>query len=235
MNREGIMTPPLIRVEDIHKTYVVEKTSLHVLKGASLKVNVGETVAIVGISGAGKSTLLHIIGGLDRPDDGRVVMKGEDLYGTSARQRTRIRATQIGFVFQSYHLLPEMDVLENVMLPAMALGSFVSTSLGPGRRALELLDSVGLADRANHTPMELSGGEQQRVALARALMNDPEVVLADEPTGNLDDATGGQVLEYLFSLTKKRGHTLVLVTHNEKIVVSCDRVLRLQNGCLTDA
>lgn len=226
------ITPAMILVENICKTYVVEKTSLQILKGVSLKVSQGEALAVVGVSGAGKSTLLHIIGGLERPDDGRVVIKGEDLYGASARRRTRIRAAQIGFVFQSYHLLPEMDVLENVMLPAMALGAFASSALGPARRALELLDIVGMANRANHTPMELSGGEQQRVALARALMNAPEVILADEPTGNLDDATGGQVLKYLFSLTKKRGHTLLLVTHNEKTAESCDRVLRLNDGLI---
>ena len=225
--------PPMIRVENIHKTYVVKKASLHVLKGVSFNVNPGEAVAVIGRSGAGKSTLLHIIGGLEKPEEGRVVFKGEDLYKATARRRTRIRATQIGFVFQSYHLFPEMDVLENVMLPAMAIGSFVSSALGPGRRALELLDLVGLANRADHTPMELSGGEQQRVALARALMNAPEVILADEPTGNLDEATGSQVLNYLFSLTKKRGLTLLLVTHNEKLAQSCDRILRLTDGTIS--
>lgn len=224
---------PLIQAEDIHKTYVVGKTALHVLKGASLSVDVGEAVAIVGVSGAGKSTLLNILGGLDRPDSGRAIIKGEDLYKLSSAQRTRIRATQIGFVFQAYHLLPEMDVFENVVLPAMAVGRRALSSLGPRKRAMELLASVGLADRADHTPMELSEGEQQRVALARALMNDPAVVLADEPTGNLDEATGRQILEHLFSLMKKRNHTLVLVTHSEQVAKSCDRVLRLNDGVLT--
>jgi len=224
---------PLIQAEDIHKTYVVGKTALHVLKGVSLRVDAGEAVAIVGVSGAGKSTLLNILGGLDRPDRGRTIIKGEDLYKLSAAQRTRIRATQIGFVFQAYHLLPEMDVLENVVLPTMAVRRRALSSLGPRKRAMELLTSVGLADRADHTPMELSEGEQQRVALARALMNDPVVVLADEPTGNLDEATGRQVLEHLFSLTKKQNHTLVLVTHSEQVAKSCDRVLRLNDGVLT--
>ncbi|MFC1498428.1 ABC transporter ATP-binding protein, partial [Verrucomicrobiota bacterium] len=217
---------PLVKAENIHKTYMIGRTSVPVLKGASIEVQPGEAVAVVGISGAGKSTLLHILGGLDKPDglneeeQGTVLVMGENIYNAAPERRTRIRAAQIGFVFQSYHLLPEMDVLENVMLPAMALGKFARSSLsplGPRKRALELLTAVGLADRADHTPMELSGGEQQRVALARALMNDPQVVLADEPTGNLDDGTGQQVLDCLFSLTKKRKHTLIIVTHNEKI------------------
>ena len=195
----------LIQVMDIHKTYTVRKSPLHVLRGACLDVNAGDTVAIIGKSGAGKSTLLHILGGLDRPDEGRVVIEGRDFYGLSSAQRSRIRASEIGFVFQSYHLLPEMDVLENVMLPAMAIGASFRPRSGIRAYAMELLTSVGLADRADHTPVELSGGEQQRAALARALMNDPKLVLADEPTGNLDGATGGQVLDMLFALTKKRG------------------------------
>ena len=222
----------LIQAEGIHKTYTIRKAPLHVLQGASLEVGSGETVAIIGKSGAGKSTLLHILGGLDRPESGRVVMDGRDFYKLSAAQRSRIRAAEIGFVFQSYHLLPEMDVIENVMLPAMAVGASFRPRAGIRAHAMELLTSVGLADRADHTPFELSGGEQQRAALARALMNDPKLVLADEPTGNLDTATGGQVLDMLFALTKKRGHTLILVTHNEGVAHSCDRVLRLTAGRL---
>jgi len=204
-----------------------------VLRGASLDVGSGETVAIVGVRGAGKSTLLHIIGGLDEPDGGRVLIEDSDFYKVSGRVRSRIRSGRIGFVFQSYHLLPEMDVVENVMLPAMAKGNLLPAYTGMRKRALELLEAVGLRERAGHTPMELSGGEQQRVALARALMNDPEVVLADEPTGNLDDATGGQVLDHLFSLTKEMGHTLVMVTHNRDIARSCDRVVQLVDGVLS--
>jgi lipoprotein-releasing system ATP-binding protein len=225
----------LIQAEGVHKTYTVRKSSVRVLRGASLDVQAGETVAIIGKSGAGKSTLMHILGGLDRPDAGRVAIEGRDFYGLSSAARSKIRAAEIGFVFQSYHLLPEMDVLENVMIPAMALGTAFKSQAGLRTRAMELLRSVGLADRADHTPLELSGGEQQRVALARALMNDPQLVLADEPTGNLDAATGGQVLDMLFALTKKRGHTLVLVTHNDAIASSCDRVLRLKDGILVPA
>ena len=225
----------LIQAEDVHKTYTIRKTPVHVLGGASLTVDEGETVAIIGKSGAGKSTLLHILGGLDRPEAGRVLMGGRDFYRIPAEQRAKIRAAEIGFVFQSYHLLPEMDVVENVMLPAMAVNAFYRPQAGVRTRAMELLSSVGLADRAAHTPFELSGGEQQRVALARALMNDPKLVLADEPTGNLDGVTGSHVLDLLFALTKKRGHTLILVTHNDSIAHSCDRVLRLSDGILASA
>jgi predicted ABC-type transport system involved in lysophospholipase L1 biosynthesis ATPase subunit len=225
----------LIQAEDLHRTYTVGRTDVPVLRGACLDVGEGEAVSVVGVSGAGKSTLLHILGGLDRPEDGRVTVRGRDLYGLSEKQRARMRATDIGFVFQSYHLLPEMDVVENVLLPGLAMGGVFRPYSRMRDRAMELLGWVGLDKRAAHTPMELSGGEQQRVALARALMNDPGIVLADEPTGNLDDATGGQVLDHLFRLTRERGHTLVLVTHNDKIARSCDRVLRLADGTISPA
>ncbi|MDD4872614.1 MAG: ATP-binding cassette domain-containing protein, partial [Kiritimatiellae bacterium] len=159
----------LLKAENIHKSYTVGKTVLHIIKGSSLEVADGERVAIVGLSGAGKSTLLHILGGLDVPDQGRVLVKGQDIYNLSETKRTGIRSSTIGFVFQSYHLLPEMDVLENVILPAMARMRLVSSYDGVKGKAMELLKSVGLADRADHRPFELSGGEQQRVALARAL------------------------------------------------------------------
>jgi len=223
----------LIEARDVHKTYTLRHKEVRVLCGASLDVKAGESVAVIGRSGAGKSTLLHILGGLDRPDEGRIVMAGRDLYGISAAERTRIRATRVGFVFQSYHLLPEMDVFENVYLPAMAVGRVQTPRRDVRQRALDLLGAVGLADRANHTPMELSGGEQQRVALARALMNDPQLILADEPTGNLDSETGDQVLKTLLSLTRGRGHTLVIVTHDERIAQACDRVLMLAEGGLS--
>lgn len=221
----------LIEANNLHKRYVLKRHELRVLQGADLSVDVGETVAVVGRSGAGKSTLLHILGGIDRPDkgSGKVLIDGEDLYGLSGGRRSRIRATRIGFVFQSYHLLNEMDVIENVMLPARGIGI---RNAATQARAMELLDAVGVGDRAHHTPMELSGGEQQRVALARALINDPAIVLADEPTGNLDGETGGTVLDLLFALTKDRGHALVMVTHNPEIASTCDRMLRLDEGLL---
>ncbi len=219
----------LIEANNIHKRYKLKQNEICVLDGADFKVDAGETVAVVGRSGAGKSTLLHILGGIDRPDkgSGRILIGGSDLYGMPGSKRSRIRATTIGFVFQSYHLLNELDVLENVMLPAMGIG--IKTA---GKRAMELLDAVGVADRAHHTPMELSGGEQQRVALARALINNPSIVLADEPTGNLDEETGRTVLELLFKLTKDSGHALVMVTHSRQIAATCDRTLFLSDGKL---
>jgi predicted ABC-type transport system involved in lysophospholipase L1 biosynthesis ATPase subunit len=221
----------LIEAKNLHKRYLLKRHEVRVLQGADLSVDSGETVAVVGRSGAGKSTLLHILGGIDRPDkgSGKVHIDGKDLYGLSSGRRSRVRATRIGFVFQSYHLLNEMDVLENVMLPARGIGI---RNMATHARAMELLDAVGVADRANHTPMELSGGEQQRVALARALINDPPIVLADEPTGNLDGETGGTVLELLFTLTRDRGHALVMVTHNPEIAGTCDRTLHLDEGLL---
>jgi predicted ABC-type transport system involved in lysophospholipase L1 biosynthesis ATPase subunit len=212
------------------KTYRLPHKCVEVLKGAALDVAASERVAIVGRSGAGKSTLLHVLGGLDRPEAGDVRVNGRALYQLSQRERARLRAREIGFVFQSYHLLPEMDVVENVMLPAMAAGGTART--GMRARATELLRQVGLADRATHTPLELSGGEQQRVALARALMNDPGLILADEPTGNLDRNTGAQILDLLFGLARQRGHALVLVTHSPDVAALCDRVLVLRDGLL---
>jgi len=224
----------LLTVENVYKTYRIRGQTLEVLKGASMCVGAGETVSIVGMSGAGKSTLLHILGGLDRPEQGRVVYDGSAIYDLSEGRRTALRGSHIGFVFQSYHLLPEMDVLENVMLPAIALtkGRSESEVVDSARN---LLSAVGMEGRIYHRPFELSGGEQQRVALARALMNDPDLVLADEPTGNLDSGTGNIVLDYLFTLTRKKGHALVLVTHNDVVARTCDRMLRLQNGQLLPA
>jgi len=224
----------LLEARNVHRTFRAGRHEVTVLKGANCKVGANETVAIVGASGAGKSTLLHILGGLDRPCEGQVFVGGDDLYELSGGSRTRIRATDIGFVFQSYHLLPEMDVIENVMLPTRALGGAVEFREAR-QRGMELLGAVGLAERADHTPMELSGGEQQRVALARALINSPRLVLADEPTGNLDEKTGDQILGILFDLRKERGHTLVVVTHDLRIAKSCDRMLRLENGMIKQA
>lgn len=218
------------QADEITKTYLMGGRSLHVLKGVSVAIKPGETVAIVGPSGAGKSTLLHALGGLDQPSTGRVLFKGRDVYRLSARDRTALRARHVGFVFQSYHLLPELDVLENVLLPTMTLFNMRREAGAYRCRAEALLAAVGLSERMEHTPLELSGGEQQRVALARALINEPELLLADEPTGNLDSATGEQILACLFSLTKEKGHTLVLVTHNDEIAARCDRVIHVKDG-----
>lgn len=224
----------ILSADNIHKSYTIQRNTLEILRGASLAVEEQESLAVIGMSGSGKSTLLHILGGLDQPDRGRVCIGADDVYGLSSRRRSALRATRVGFVFQSYHLLPELDVLGNVTLPAMALRH------GPApaelrRRGLELLDAVGLAHRRAHRPMELSGGEQQRVAVARALMNAPQLVLADEPTGNLDEETGCQVLDGLFRLTESAGHALVLVTHDRRTAARCKRVLRLERGVLVPA
>ncbi|MBI3986178.1 MAG: ABC transporter ATP-binding protein [Lentisphaerae bacterium] len=240
----------LLGAFDAHKIYTIGVVPLDVLRGVTLEIGAGERVAIVGASGAGKSTLLNVLGGLDEPTYGTVRFQGRDLYGMSASRRTVLRARHLGFVFQSYHLLPELDVLDNVILPAMNPNGrrwerFVSQLSAGGRRktgaaalqdrAMDLLHAVGLAGRAAHLPTELSGGEQQRVALARALMNEPDVVLADEPTGNLDSVTGDQVMEVLFSLIEQRRKTLVLVTHNREIAGRCDRTLELKDGCLVSS
>ncbi len=221
---------PLLNAADLHKSYRLPHKTVQVLKGAALTIDPMERVAIMGRSGSGKSTLLHVLGGLDRPDSGEVRIGGRSIYALSPRASSQLRARQIGFVFQSYHLLPEMDVVENVMLPAMAVGETNRTRLRA--RGLELLALVGLADRATHTPLELSGGEQQRVALARALMNAPGLLLADEPTGNLDRDTGAQILELLFGLVREQQHALVIVTHAPEVAARCDRRLRLDGGLL---
>jgi lipoprotein-releasing system ATP-binding protein len=235
----------ILRVDSLRKTYLIGKTDVPVLRDVCLEVQTGESVAIIGASGAGKSTLLNILGGLDEPSGGTVFFKGTDLYRLSAGKRTGVRAHQIGFVFQFYHLLPELDVLENVLLPTMIraptpirqawqwLAQSGPSGAGVFRaRALELLLAVGLAHRADHLPMELSGGEQQRVALVRALMNQPDLLLADEPTGNLDPMTGALVLDALFDLSCQARHTLILVTHNESVARRCGRILRLVDGRL---
>jgi predicted ABC-type transport system involved in lysophospholipase L1 biosynthesis ATPase subunit len=222
-----------VEAAGIRKSYTVGRHTISVLRGADLAVAPGETIAIVGKSGAGKSTLLHLLGGLDHPDAGQVRVDGRDLRSMTRRELALLRAGGVGFVFQSYHLLPEMDVLENVMLPTLAMRGAWRAGKRARARAQALLDAVGLAQRASHTPMELSGGEQQRVALARALINEPRIVLADEPTGNLDDATGHQVLDLLFRLVREKRRTLIVVTHNEHVAAACDRTLKLTDGELT--
>jgi len=221
----------MLEATNLHKTYVLPHKRVEVLKGAEIRVAKGERVAIVGRSGAGKSTLLHVLGGLDRPEAGEVFVEGSPLYAVSQRARTAVRAAKIGFVFQSYHLLPEMDVTENVMLPAMT-GVVRLTRAQVRGRALALLEQVGLADRASHMPLELSGGEQQRVALARALIHEPALILADEPTGNLDRLTGAQIMELLFGLSCTRELAVVMVTHAPETAALCDRVMELQDGLL---
>lgn len=219
----------ILKADDLHRRYTIGRTTLDVLNGVSLEIHEGESVSIMGESGSGKSTLLHVLGGLDTPKTGSVYFKEKSVYRMSSARRARFRAENVGFVFQAFHLLPELDILENVALPSMALsGRSVATE-----RAKDLLAEVGLGDRIAHRPQELSGGEQQRVALARALMNNPDLILADEPTGNLDSSTGDKVLHYLFQLAESRGHTLVLVTHSPAVAERCERQLYLKDGLLS--
>lgn len=220
----------VIEAKGLKKTYVLPHKKVPVLDGTELVAHEGELVAVVGLSGAGKSTLLHVLGGLDKPESGEVIFAGKSIYTLRESERTAIRARDLGFVFQAYHLMPEMDIVENVMLPAMALGKMTRADMR--ERALGLLDRVGLSARTGHMPIELSGGEQQRVAIARALMNDPRLILADEPTGNLDAKTGAQLLDMLFTLVRDSGHAMVIVTHDASVAARCDRQLALRAGRL---
>lgn len=225
-------TTPLLDATKLVKSYVMPHKRIEVLTGAGVQVSAGELVAIVGRSGAGKSTLLHVLGGLDRPEAGDVRLSGQSLYSLSPRKAAALRAHEIGFVFQSYHLLPEMDITENVYLPSMAINRLGRSAMR--ERAAHLLEQVGLSPRATHMPIELSGGEQQRVAIARALMNDPRLILADEPTGNLDRATGEKILDLLFSLVRERGRSLVIVTHDPSVAARCDRRLSIEEGKIVE-
>jgi ABC-type lipoprotein export system ATPase subunit len=220
----------ILRVEEVHKAYRIGKREVEVLHGVSLKVQRGETLSIMGASGSGKSTLLHVLGGLDQPDSGDVCFEGTSLISMSAARRAAFRGGRCGFIFQSYHLLPELDVLQNVMLPSMA----VRGRKGARERAVHLLDEVGLSGRMDHRPQELSGGEQQRVAMARALMNAPDLILADEPTGNLDSHTGENLLHKLFDLAQSEQRTLIMVTHNQEVAARCQRELILKDGKLEE-
>lgn len=224
----------LLEVENLVKEYRLPGASpLRVLDGISFSVAEGEHLAVVGRSGAGKTTLLNILGGLDQPSSGDVRLGGESLFrgAGAARRRVRLRATKIGFVFQSYQLMPELDIVENVMLPAMNGSARVPA---PRRRAVELLEKVGLSQRLDHLPAELSGGEQQRVALARALMCRPELILADEPTGNLDEMTGADILKLLFEMSDAP-LACVMVTHSAAAAARCQRTLTLDHGRITGA
>lgn len=222
----------ILKAEGIHKSYRMGATQVKVLKGVDLAVKKGEFVAIIGASGSGKSTLLHILGALDKPNKGTVKFEKRDLNQFSGGELNRFRNEMVGFVFQFYHLLDELSVLENVYLPAMT-GRSVLGWLAYRRwaknRAHELLTQLGLAERAKHKPYQLSGGERQRVAIGRALMNEPKLLLADEPTGNLDSATGNGILEVLERLNRA-GQTVVMVTHDERIAQKAGRTVTLADG-----
>jgi ABC-type lipoprotein export system ATPase subunit len=221
------MNDPLLSARGLAKTYALGKRSLEVLRGVNLDVARGDFLALRGASGAGKSTLLHLIGGLDSPNAGEIFFAGQNLTKFSERELTHFRNRRVGFVFQAYHLLPDLDALENVCLPARVARISAEHVETRGR---ELLGRVGLKDRADHKPSELSGGEQQRVAIARALINEPELLLADEPTGNLDSHTGGEIIELLKSLRVEKQMTLVIATHDAKIAAHAQRVVELVDG-----
>lgn len=221
---------PAIFLNDVHLTLGTGASQVHVLKGMDLEVNAGESIGIVGPSGSGKSTLLMVLGGLEHADSGVVKVAGENLIGKSEDDLAAFRGRNIGIVFQSFHLIPNMTALENVAVPLELAGdrqAFV--------RAEEELIAVGLGDRLNHYPGQMSGGEQQRVAMARALAPNPKIVVADEPTGNLDGATGEQVADLLFSKQKERNTTLVLVTHDVALAKRCDRMVHVSSGIIKSA
>ena len=201
---------------------------IEVLRGISMEVAHGEAVFLCGASGAGKTTLLYTLAGLERPETGSVEFEGEELYGGSAASQARRRNTKMGFVFQGYFLLPELTALENVLLPGMIGRRPSRTCAEDGLRA------VGLGDRLHHLPAELSGGEQQRVAIARALINDPDIIFADEPTGNLDSKTGDAIVDLLLGVARERGKTLLVVTHDERLAQRGDRTMRIADGALVE-
>jgi lipoprotein-releasing system ATP-binding protein len=225
--------PPLLSAVNLHKTYHKDAVKVPVLQGLDLEVYAGEFLSIVGASGSGKSTLLHLLGTLDRPDKGSIHLDERRIDNLPSEQRDLLRNRTFGFIFQFYHLLPELNTLENVLIPQMIGHSVASWFRNRGRlrkRACELLDRVGLGERLRHRPRELSGGEMQRAAIARALSNDPRILLADEPTGNLDAATGNEIVRLLRDLNHKDGLTIIMVTHNLDIVAETDRVVRLAAG-----
>jgi putative ABC transport system ATP-binding protein len=217
----------IVRVTALTKQVATGDARLTILKDVSFEVVTGEAVAVVGVSGSGKSTLLGLLAGLDVPSAGQVLIEGQDLYALDEDGRAALRGRMVGFVFQSFQLLPAMTALENVMLPLELAGN-------PAARdpASAMLDRVGLRDRLHHYPKQLSGGEQQRVAIARAFVTRPALLLADEPTGNLDASTGAQVIDLMFELNQEQGTTLLLVTHDESLSRRCNRVLRLAGGML---
>ncbi len=219
----------LLEARGIAKTYPSGSRTLAVLAGVDLAIGAGETVAVVGPSGAGKSTLLHLLGGIDRPSAGEILFEGAPLSRRSPAALARYRNTEVGFVFQSHFLMPDFTALENVAMPLLVGGVRQGEA---SRRASALLAEVGLADREHHRPGELSGGEQQRVAIARAVARGPRLLLADEPTGNLDRDTGLAVFDVLARLNRERGLTLLMVTHNEELARTLGRTLRMENGRL---
>jgi lipoprotein-releasing system ATP-binding protein len=224
-------TRQLIEARELTKIYTTDVSQVVVFEKLNLKINAGRMVAVIGPSGAGKSTLLHLLGGLDRPSHGSVLFDGRNIFELGATDLARFRNLHVGFVFQFHHLLPEFTVLENTAMPGLIRGSTKTKTEVSAKRILE---RVGLGPRMSHKVGEISGGEQQRVAIARALSGDPRLLLADEPTGNLDERTGSSVFEMIRELHAERGLTSIIVTHNEKIAVQCDEVWEMSGGTLAE-
>jgi len=221
----------VLQADDIHKSFREGGTDLKVLRGLQLSIAAGERIAIVGASGSGKTTLLQVLGGLDAPDSGSVHVDGQDIHALNERQRCDLRNRTLGFVYQFHHLLPEFSALENVAMPLLVRRTPVAAALAQAR---ELLGRVGLSERLTHRPHQLSGGERQRAAVARALVTEPRLVLADEPTGNLDGANATQVFELMLQLNRECGTSLVVVTHDRQLAARMDRVLVLGEGILDE-
>lgn len=219
----------MIKVVDLYKSFSMGAYEVPVLKGINLEIRRGEMIAIIGASGAGKSTLLHILGTLDKPSSGTVIFDGQDLFQMTEARQADFRNKRIGFVFQFHHLLPEFTALENACMPALVQRRDAASVESDAKA---LLDAVGLGHRLHHKPGELSGGEQQRVAIARALMQKPDLVLADEPTGNLDSHTGDALFRLMRDLNKAGGTTFVIVTHNDKLSAQADRIIHMQDGMI---
>ena len=221
----------MLDARNLHKRYEMGPRSLEVLRGVSLKIARGDFLALRGASGAGKSTLLHLLGGLDSPNAGEVWFDGKNLAALSNTALSRLRNLKVGFIFQAYHLLPELDALENVCLPARMARTPAAVAEARGR---ELLARVGLKERVEHRPNELSGGEQQRVAIARALINSPELILADEPTGNLDSRTGDEIIDLLCALRTEHQTTLVIATHDRRVAERAPKVVHIVDGLIEE-
>jgi len=220
-----------IHIQDLHRHFQMGHETVRALDGISLTVQSGEFLGVMGASGSGKSTLLHLLGGLDRPTSGRIWVRGQDLTSLDENGLAAYRQREVGFVFQSFHLIPTMTALQNVEFPTL----FARISPAQRReRARYLLASVGLAGRTNHRPTELSGGEQQRVAIARALVNDPAIILADEPTGNLDSHTGAEVMQTMTELNRDQGRTIIVVTHDPMVAEAAGRCVHLLDGRITN-
>jgi ABC-type lipoprotein export system ATPase subunit len=221
------MNEPLLSAKGVHKTYLLGKRTLEVLRGVDLELGRGDFLALRGASGAGKSTLLYMLGGLDAPNQGEIRLAGRNLATLSRRELAQLRTKEVGFIFQAYYLLPELDALENVCLPARMARTPAAQAEARGR---ELLARVGLEERMEHKPYELSGGEQQRVAIARAMINEPDLILADEPTGNLDSHTGEEIIDLLVALRAEKQTTLIIATHDARVAARAPKVIELVDG-----